>query len=139
RFCSTFPKKRWKALRDTYRRELQKIPVSRSGDAANESEKTSQHGPISPTNVRPLPRKKMKTTKNNHAERLLDIENKTHKERDEDETILESLLPHLRKLTPDQKLRCRMELQNVVLDHAYPRGHNDDLNMYDCKIEAESD
>lgn len=180
-------------MRDTYRRELQKIPVSRSGDAAIEPEEnytTWAHfssmtfvrdqlrprkmtGNLQPINQEPETpsdgeestheeflddstvstfevshppadecapplEKKKKMTKNNHAERLLDIENKklqlmekkmAHKERDEDEAFLESLLPHLRKLTPLQKLRCRIELQNVVLEHAYPAGHNDDVNM----------
>ncbi|XP_065084185.1 uncharacterized protein LOC135706494 [Ochlerotatus camptorhynchus] len=44
-----------------------------------------------------------------------------HLNQDEDEAFFYSLLPHIRKLEPAQKLLCRMELQSVVFKHVYQR------------------
>ncbi|XP_039439879.1 uncharacterized protein LOC120426968 isoform X2 [Culex pipiens pallens] len=193
-------RKKWKALRDIYRRELQKIPEARSGDAAdgdqnystwahfksmafvrdqmrprkmsgnlqsgnsvnqqepeeneeNECAYEEEHldesaedtfevpnpppaesgSPVGPS---PPPKKK-RMSKDNNVARLIDIETKklqllerkvASKERDEDEAFLESLLPHLRKLDPEQKLLCRMKMQSVVLEHVYSHGNSIDGN-----------
>lgn len=46
--------------------------------------------------------------------------------RDEDESFFDSLLPHIKKLTPSRKLLCRMKLQEIVYKFVYdqPRSIN---------------
>ncbi|XP_058839520.1 uncharacterized protein LOC131694999 [Topomyia yanbarensis] len=74
----------------------------------------------------PVPAKKGRK-KLDHNEELINLEKrklellekKAEKTRDEDEAFFDSLLPHVRMLQPANKLLCRMELQKVVLKHAY--------------------
>ncbi|XP_014103793.2 uncharacterized protein [Bactrocera oleae] len=79
----------------------------------------------------PPPTKKKYLSQSKSTSQLLEIEKrklllleKKHsekKERDEDEAFFESLLPHIRKLEPEAKLLCRMDIQNIVYNHVYQK------------------
>ncbi|XP_039962929.1 uncharacterized protein LOC120776384 [Bactrocera tryoni] len=53
--------------------------------------------------------------------RLIEKKHSEKKERDEDQAFFESLLPHVRKLEPESKLLCRMDIQNTVYNHVYQK------------------
>ncbi|XP_011198110.2 uncharacterized protein LOC105222462 [Bactrocera dorsalis] len=53
--------------------------------------------------------------------RLLEQKHSENKYRDEDQAFFESLLPHIRKLEPEAKLLCRMDIQNIVYNHVYQK------------------
>ncbi|XP_049308608.1 uncharacterized protein LOC125777554 [Bactrocera dorsalis] len=42
---------------------------------------------------------------------------------DEDEAFFVTLLPHIRKLDPENKFLCRMEMQNVLYKYVYKYAH----------------
>ncbi|XP_058457984.1 transcription factor Adf-1-like [Malaya genurostris] len=51
--------------------------------------------------------------------KLLELKVNEKHERDEDEAFFDSLLPHVRKLSPEMKMLCRMEIQNAVFNYVY--------------------
>lgn len=53
--------------------------------------------------------------------RLLEkkVDKSTTKDEDEDEAFFKSILPHVKKLKPEDKLVFRMEIQSVVQKHVY--------------------
>lgn len=199
RFLADAVKKKWKNLRDSFGKELRKIPVGRSGDEGPSNLETYTTWPH--FNAMLFLRDQMKPRKaggnlsvsdggnltefedtqeaENHQEcdagtisyelnesncpdtyeveyvaeipqastqpsnkmrkrsvlqeKLVDIEARKLKllekrakkssnaEEDEDEAFFKSLLPHVRKLAPEEKLEFRMDVQRLVQKHVYSK------------------
>lgn len=55
---------------------------------------------------------------------------------DEDMAFFVSLLPHVKKMDPQTKLLCRMEMQKAVYNHAYNMGRS--FNLQNIQISVPS-
>ncbi|XP_039968384.1 uncharacterized protein LOC120780174 [Bactrocera tryoni] len=133
-------KKKWKYLRDQFRCEVRKIPTPKSGDAKklkifstlHKSKKQEICATMTSSAVK-FHQKKQNTS--NSTAQLLEIEkrklalleNKKMEKKtvlDEDEAFFVTLLPHIRKLDPENKFLCRMEMQNVLYKYVYAKVKN---------------
>lgn len=82
----------------------------------------------------PESRPKRKRTANSSSAELLEIEKrkffclkkKMQKKTvlDEDEAFFLTLLPHIRKLEPEKKFLCRMEMQNTLYKYVYGKANS---------------
>lgn len=189
-------KKKWKSLRDTFGKELRKIPEGRSGDegllnfetytswpyfesmlflknqmrprksggnlsaggGGNDDVHLEQHedveqdnvvgslidpieveyvdnyGVESATEILPPSNPPNRPTKRSAQQQLIDIEArklklleskatlaKSSTDDDEDAAFFKSLLPHVRKLKPEEKMEFRMDVQGLVQKYVYKR------------------
>ncbi|XP_050338309.1 uncharacterized protein LOC126764701 [Bactrocera neohumeralis] len=68
--------------------------------------------------------RKIPTPKSGDAASQITSKNGKKTVLDEDEAFFVTLLPHIRKLDPENKFLCRMEMQNVLYKYVYAKVKN---------------